>query len=172
MRYTRLGFFFLLLTVSLLLMSSSAQACSCVQPGPPAAEFEQFDAVFTGVVTAFTQPSDFDRKATLSLMKVWKGDFNRLDKIYTGPNSAACGYEFQVGKSYVIYAWETDAGHFRTNICTRTARIQDAEEDLAYLDELEPIYIGEDAGCCGSPLSSGDAIMAGFFACFLFWRRR
>ncbi|MCG8603449.1 hypothetical protein MJD09_00405 [bacterium] len=150
----------------------TAVACSCIAPGPPAEEFKQADAVLTGVVTSFTDAGEHERKATLSLIKVWKGDFKRLDEIRTGPHSAACGYDFQVGVSYVIYANEDDTGKFHTHFCTRTARVQDAAEDLAYLDELTPIYIGRDTGCCGGALSTGDAIVAGFFAGFLFWRRR
>lgn len=46
-----------------------------------------------------------------------------------------CGYDFQAGETYLVYATEDDEGSslFSTGSCTRTRRLSDAGEDLAYL---------------------------------------
>ncbi len=46
-----------------------------------------------------------------------------------------CGYSFQVGETYLVYASEEDEGsnEYATGSCTRTRRLSDAGEDLAYL---------------------------------------
>jgi hypothetical protein len=45
-----------------------------------------------------------------------------------------CGYDFQIGETYVVYAdQEEGTDYFFTNTCTRTKRVSDAGDDLAYL---------------------------------------
>lgn len=46
-----------------------------------------------------------------------------------------CGYDFQTGETYLVYATEDDEGAnlFSTGSCTRTRRLSDAGEDLPYL---------------------------------------
>jgi hypothetical protein len=45
-----------------------------------------------------------------------------------------CGFDFQVGETYLVYAnIEESADYIFTNSCTRTRRLSDAGEDLAYL---------------------------------------
>ena len=45
-----------------------------------------------------------------------------------------CGYDFQIGETYLVYASNDEFGdYFFTGGCTRTRRLSDAGEDLAYL---------------------------------------
>ena len=45
-----------------------------------------------------------------------------------------CGYDFQIGETYLVYASNDEFGdYFFTGSCTRTRRLSDAGEDLAYL---------------------------------------
>jgi len=45
-----------------------------------------------------------------------------------------CGYDFQPGETYLVYADEDEeTGVLSTGVCTRTKRLSDAGEDLAYL---------------------------------------
>jgi hypothetical protein len=45
-----------------------------------------------------------------------------------------CGYDFQIGETYLVYASDDEFGdYFFTGSCTRTRRLSDAGEDLAYL---------------------------------------
>lgn len=45
-----------------------------------------------------------------------------------------CGIEFQIGETYLVYADDDEeTGNLSATVCTRTRRLTDAGEDLAYL---------------------------------------
>ena len=45
-----------------------------------------------------------------------------------------CGYDFQLGETYLVYANDEEgADYFFTSTCMRTKRLSDAGDDLAYL---------------------------------------
>jgi hypothetical protein len=45
-----------------------------------------------------------------------------------------CGYDFQIGETYLVYANNDEFGdYYFTSSCNRTRRVSDAGEDLAYL---------------------------------------
>ena len=46
-------------------------------------------------------------------------------------SSGACGFDFQVGETYLVYADE-GSNLFFTSSCTRTNRLSDAGPDLSY----------------------------------------
>ena len=47
-----------------------------------------------------------------------------------------CGYPFQRGEKYVVYARKNTDGTLVTNICSRTTPEDRAEADLAYLRQI------------------------------------
>lgn len=140
----------LLLLVAIILTATSANvqkahACTCLPPPPPAQAFVEADAVFMGKVESVEFIENGNRRLVkISLVKIWKGDRSVVSEIYTGANSAMCGYEFQVGETYVIYAYKGENGGLHTNICTRTAPLRSAAEDLKYLGTLSffPLTVG------------------------------
>ena len=151
---------FILLLTFIILPGKELRACSCIPPPPPSEEFENSDAVFLALVTSFEQVGQY-RVAKIRLLKRWKGD--KVGEIFTSLNSGLCGFDFVVGKTYVIYAFMNEDGELYTNICTRTASLEQAGDDLTFLEQ-------KDSGCCGS-LSGGDALLAGGVLLFLFLRR-
>jgi hypothetical protein len=90
--------------------------------------------------------------------------------VYTGWGGGDCGYEFQVGSSYLVYAGgQTDLG---TSICSRTADLGHAQADLAVLGPgtvppPSPSPWFWTALTCLGPLLVGIAV-----GLFLFVRRR
>ncbi len=169
------SFFMLILSAILIFSQNELRACSCVPPPPPAEEFQDSDAVFIGTVTSFkvvdSDPhSAANRKAKIRLLKLWKGDRALVSEVFTGLNSAGCGFDFEVGETYLIYAFMNASGELRTNICTRTASLEQAGEDLIFLEQKDPFFTQEDSGCCGS-VSGGDALLAGGVLLFLLRRK-
>lgn len=57
-------------------------------------------------------------------------------EIETGFGGGDCGYQFQVGTEYVVYAYKNGAGRLETGICSRTRPLADAAEDLKYIREM------------------------------------
>ena len=54
-------------------------------------------------------------------------------EILTGRGGGDCGYSFQSGVDYIIYAYKNSEGRLETGICSRTRPLTQAAEDLAYL---------------------------------------
>jgi len=115
----------------ILIMPGSAHACSCVPPGSQQEELAESDAVFSGMVTSVTN----DATATFDVKRVWKGAVTGQDTVKTPENSAMCGFGFQEGKSYVVYASENDDGEWHTTICTRTTSLDNARTDIEELGD-------------------------------------
>jgi hypothetical protein len=119
-----------------LVVSSIADACSCAPPPPPKEALEAAGAVFTGKVKSVKAAGEFQLEVTFEVDRSWKWVEKGTVTLYTGNDGAICGYGFEVGKSYLVYARfiERDAEKvLSTNICTRTAAVGDAKDDLAAL---------------------------------------
>jgi len=53
-------------------------------------------------------------------------------EILTGQGYGDCGYAFQIGVDYIVYAYKNAEGRLETNICTRTRTLAQATEDMEY----------------------------------------
>lgn len=117
----------------------SASACKCA-PRAVAEELADASAVFEGRVTQIQDLSEGDApqarqlRVTLALVRVWKSlESVETVEVTTNIDSAACGFYFEQGRSYLVYA-RADAGEpLRVTSCSRTRPMQDAAEDLAAL---------------------------------------
>lgn len=93
-------------------------------------------AVFTGEVTKI-EPNTTTKfggvEITLQVKKVWKGDLGEQVQVRTAGSSAACGYNFVKGETYLVYADRDEADPMRVSLCSRTALVANAEEDLDFL---------------------------------------
>ena len=122
----------------LLAYPQPAQACSCADPGSPSEAMEWADMVFTGQVSSMT----INRESPVILSgadlvtvefqasQVWKGPQRELLSVTTEWSEVSCGYEFEEGGRYLVYARD---GH--TGFCTRTAPTWMAIVDFAALGE-------------------------------------
>ncbi len=55
-------------------------------------------------------------------------------EVATHHQSGMCGYMFQVGRSYLVYAADRDEdGRLSTHLCTRTRPVEDAAFDIEIL---------------------------------------
>ncbi len=133
----------LILMVGMVSHIPRARACSCIQPEPPAVAAEKSAAVFAGRVTDIDPPAVMtstldENKITFDVSRTWKGVDRSPVYIYSSGSSASCGYEFEVGKEYLVYAYENE-GRLSTGLCTRTALLADAAEDVVALGAGEAI---------------------------------
>src|SRR5512145_19756 len=111
----------------------SADGCSCVRTPPPAQAFERADAVLMGKVLSIKDgPTPYHVTAKIEASKIWKGEKNFSTAILTTKDlGAMCGFYFQVGKTYLIYAYKNQDGWLETNNCTRSRSEEHAASDLA-----------------------------------------
>lgn len=126
-----------------LLYSTAVSACSCAPPGTPQEELNRSDAVFAGQVesiqdsltSGFMGPGQ-DYDVTFDIMRVWKGPETDTLKVKTSSSSASCGYSFQEGEDYLVYAneeYQVEDGDLTVSLCSRTASLENAEQDVAAL---------------------------------------
>ncbi len=132
--------FALALALSLLANVPSAFACKCAQRAV-AESVTEASAVFEGRVTQIEKILEEGAteaqkiRVTLALVRVWKSlESTESVTVTTNSEPAACGFHFEQGHSYLVYAsGEGESEGLRVNSCSRTRPMADAAEDLAAL---------------------------------------
>jgi hypothetical protein len=128
-----------------LAYAPEAHACSCMQLTPSEGLTSSY-AVFTGEVTAIeknTATRFGGLEVTLRVKQVWKGPAEKELSVHTAGSSAACGYSFVEGATYLVYALRDEADPLRVSLCSRTAPLDQAKEDLEYLGKPEHDFEGK-----------------------------
>jgi hypothetical protein len=140
------------------------RACTCGSLPTPIQSLEKSDIVVSGYVTSITHSlpttvrgpdgregqvtSSADlRRWDIAVTAVWKGDAGDTLQVYSAMGSS-CGYEFTVGKEYLIYGrylrWQmydrgvvagppTDSLIIEVGACRRTKPLSLATEDVMNL---------------------------------------
>jgi hypothetical protein len=121
-----------------LLVPAGARACQCLPKPPPGQALNRADAVFAGkAVRVYPSSASGGRmpgnQVDFRVEKSWKGTAARSVSLWTD-SAAMCGYAFTPGVYYLVYAYGEQT-HLYTNICTRTAPLRAAGQDLAALEE-------------------------------------
>lgn len=93
-----------------------AKACSCINPNTPIEEYKTSPIVFVGKVTSIAEDKAkierFGREgevrtglvAYLDITEPFKGTKQKVATIVTGGGGGDCGFPFEVGKSYFVFA--------------------------------------------------------------------
>lgn len=152
-----------------------ASACSCMAPAPPETAAAEADAVFAGEVTELSERGRATHVARVAVTEVFTGEVGEEVEVHTPPDSAACGYAFEVGREELVYAVLDDDGRLQTNLCDRTAPVAEADDDLAALgDGSEPAALPQDDARPGwlLPVTVALALSAAAIAVVVSRRRR
>ena len=130
---------------SFFFQPTPAHACSCSTPSPQEA-IQQSAAIFSGKVIQIKEASDWREwisfskqpvrggfEVVLEVQSVWKGMDQTQVLIFTEGWGGGCGFPFEMGKEYLVYAsyWERDV--LETHSCSRTAGLIHASDDLQIL---------------------------------------
>lgn len=172
--------------LALALAQGAVLACSCVSPPPDVKTARDLakwyasrsDAVFEGAVERIDfkwnvvdakvgdlLPADMDQEpalqVTFRVSRWYRGAGQNSIVITTGVGGGDCGFGFEVGKQYLVYAYIDDLGQLSTGICSGTGALEDSQVDLSYL-RGEPVShtpehkVAHQAGkVCGHVASSG-----------------
>lgn len=165
---------FSLMTVAVLSTPNAAQACSCVAPGSPYEELQRSDLVFVGRVMSIDRSDDEGyTQFKVSFQRIRSfGTSSGGDRVTvrTAGNSAACGFAFSKGRHYLVYASEVE-GHLWTSLCTRTASVSQAREDLVAFNAGSLARLDESSPRCGGPTGAA-AIQSALMVVGLLLLRR
>lgn len=124
-----------------MLNPSTGYACSCAGEPTVEDELERSDAVFTGKVIEIQEKKQLNgltkKYVLFEVKKTWKGISQSQVILTTGMGGGDCGYEFEEGKEYLVYATKSSFNdhELSTDICHRTRERISAQEDLALLGE-------------------------------------
>ena len=128
----------------LLLTQINVFACSCGNI-PQTLEQEikgrlkASKAVFSGEILKISETSQrqdvtgLNVTVKIRLKEVWKGQLTKEVIINTPDNSAACGYSFEVGKSYLVFAHSRKGKILATGLCSGNRALETATEELKIL---------------------------------------
>ncbi len=126
----------------------SSIACSCAPKPSLRTAVSQASAVFVGRVVSRRTSSWIDHRSTCTrhnytfeVKKLYKGPRSAELVVFTGHGEGDCGFVFEAGKTYLVYAYDVE--ELETSICTRTVEIMQAEADLAELGEPGTEFVHE-----------------------------
>lgn len=130
-------------------------ACSCHRVLGIVTEFNKAEAVFLGKVKSIRPDTREIAVAPISGKKAGKKETQKIGgfavlfeveerfkgtaeikSVHTDEGGGLCGYYFEEGKDYLVYAYEYN-GILHTSICTRTRSALNATDDLAVLRALQ-----------------------------------
>lgn len=139
----------------LLAGTSSSEACSCGEIGEGTPGLAQYTAVFEGTVVAVSEilmprpERESFRPMRLVVFhseRVWKGAKQPVFWLYTGQGAADCGYPFEVGERYLVFAgqpapYQRDELNMRKRdlvapSCSHTAPVTRAGELVSHLNRV------------------------------------
>ena len=116
-------------------MPRGAYACSCAPPPEPRVALESATSVFSGMavdVKEESSPGIMRRAVTFDVISSWKGANQAQIVVYTAMDGAMCGFNFEVGKRYLVYTSGEEANP-NTGLCDRTKLLTVSGEDIAKL---------------------------------------
>ncbi|WP_181347609.1 hypothetical protein [Thalassobacillus sp. CUG 92003] len=133
-----------LIYIAFAALPSPVSACSCTEPPPAQTAYKTNDAVFSGkIVKIEKEDSSGGLQSSLDPVKVlvevdetWKNASESQQIVATAESSASCGFPFEEGEEYLIYANEHD-GELKTDLCSRTTSLDSAEGDMRILGDGE-----------------------------------
>ena len=146
-----------------VVVPQACAACSCM-PMTFTEATDRAEVIFVGTVTgrADGRESEFGRAVdvTFAVSDVYKGAAPAEAVVRTADNSAACGFAFEPGGTYLVMARSGSDG-LETDLCTGTALAADvADGDLASLGAAGAPTPGTGSGSPsggdqGSPAADG-----------------
>jgi hypothetical protein len=132
----------LLLGCLISVVSHQGSACQCFTD-PPCEAYKHSGAVFVGELVRQQDSSFVSGNAgrlgilyTFKVTKWYKGAASERINVMSGVGGGDCGYLFEKGVPYLIYAHSIQDDVLYTDICARTRPLNEALIDLSYLDSL------------------------------------
>lgn len=126
----------------------TVNACSCAEIDSESQEatekaWADYAAIFSGIIDSIdiddSAPPDYKKQALITPMDLWKGGLEKNNKISvrTSEYGDTCGYGFEVGEWYIVYAEKnSETGYLTTSLCSPTKKAVTAGREFDYLNEL------------------------------------
>lgn len=140
-------FIFAILTACWMSFPSISHACTCESIGPPCQSFWATPVVFSArAVDVKVVAKEVGKKGSggftmhvevrFAVSAEYRGSVGPTVELVTGAGGGDCGYNFEQGREYLVYAHRGADGVLSTGICTPTKALEDAVEDLQFIGSL------------------------------------
>jgi len=103
-------------------------------------ENQQLLASAVAAPQSSSSPSSVSPQRSISfrVLRTYRGDVSGLVTVLTASDDADCGFDFDTGSQYLVYADRVDVSTLHTSICTGTSLSQHAAPALRVLRGEEP----------------------------------
>jgi hypothetical protein len=148
---------FLYVMFAVALVSTPAFGCTCVSPPPNAKTAGEIthwyasrsDSIFEGtikrvdlkwalmetrvggLVSADLDQGEPTLQVTVEVVNFHKGAEQSSLQLTTGVGGGDCGFDFEIGKKYLVYAYADESGHLSTGICSGTRILEESHTDVS-----------------------------------------
>jgi SdrD B-like domain len=139
---------FAFLLIALSGATFKTYGCTCAGERTPCVAFGGAAAIFVGrAVEGKERKERKDKNGKIATILMGKVHF-AVEEAFTGivgkevdidpKTDSTCGYWFEQGEIYLVYAYGGQDKGLSTGLCTRTRLLAQAAEDLAFLQNLPP----------------------------------
>jgi hypothetical protein len=80
-------------------------------------------------------PSGSMKRVTIEIEESYRGMSGKSVQVLTAADGAACGYSFQEGERYLVFAGK-QGGYLEVSLCSATKPAKYAQEDITYLRSI------------------------------------
>lgn len=135
-----------------LATTNTAFACSCEPPNLER-QFAAASVAFAGEVESVRSTDDGAAvRVEFEADRFWKGEPSEHIVVYTAPNSAACGVNFEQGDDYFVLAY--GAERLETNLCQFNVNLDDGSD--ADIEAIESFGEGQEPDDDDPPSQGGN----------------
>ena len=120
---------------TLLIAANVAHACSCARSSLWN-DYNESDAVFVGRVLTIEPEGEFGLTVRMDVLDSWRGVDPGIQTVYTWSSGAACGYAFEEGATYLVFAHGEPAS-LTVGLCGSTQPVDDVSGAQALIARVE-----------------------------------
>jgi len=74
-----------------------------------------------------------EMEVSFEVQRSYTGVQSKHVLVSTGIGAGDCGFDFETGRKYLVFAYKGDSGELSTGICSSTALLEESQANLAYL---------------------------------------
>ncbi len=126
------------------ILPAATQACSCIEM-PIKDQVRSAEKIVVGLIESKEViPEEHEVNIKMKVLQNLKGHDKEYFNFKTGSNGAICGFNFQKGKEYLVYAKEIKSNKqgsgaaptYKVSLCSRTKPHKDSKEEIEALKSI------------------------------------
>jgi hypothetical protein len=91
------------------------------------------EAAVGEVVPADIEKESPEMEVSFDVLRTYRGAEGKHVRVRTGLGGGDCGFDFEIGETYLVFAYKDGSSGLSTGICSSTALLEESQSNLAYL---------------------------------------